>query len=257
VAINNKDKKSLAAQMRRNPTPQEMLMWRELRDKPGNYSFWNQAILLGYIADFYCPAGRFVIEIDGSSHKGRASYDAIRDQAFGSHDIAVYRFSNDEVEKDLQGVVLKIVLYANARGARHAEDRFNRRRSERLNKTKRSKEQPAQKEASPEEEEKKQSLPQRAYRLYGATRVSAKAPIGFFRCTWCLNSWGCPINVEKQCRKCLDSLVVKICTICRIREIPDEYRSCGICANAAKVARDEVGKGKNAFGTGSHRARKV
>jgi hypothetical protein len=87
--------------------------------------------------------------------------------------------------------------------------------------------------------------------------VPAKAPIGFFRCTWCLNSWGCPINAEKQCRKCLDSLVVKICGICKIREIADDYRSCGICADAAKVARDEVGKGTSAFGTGSHRARKV
>jgi very-short-patch-repair endonuclease len=257
VAINNKDKKSLAAQMRRNPTPHEMLMWRELRNKPGNYSFWNQAVLLGYIADFYCPAGRFVIEIDGSSHKGRASYDAVRDQAFGANDIAVYRFSNDEVAKDLQAVVLKIVSYADARGARHAEDRFNRQRSERLNKTKKIKVQGAQKEALPEIEEETQSLPQRAYRLYGATRVPDKAPIGFFRCTWCLNSWGCPINVEKQCRKCLDSVVVKICAVCKVREIPDEYRSCGICADAAKVARDEVGKGTNAFGTGSHRARKV
>jgi very-short-patch-repair endonuclease len=257
VVINNKDKKSLAAQMRRNPTPQEMLMWRELRNKPGNYSFWNQVILLGYIADFYCPAGRFVIEIDGSSHKGRATYDAIRDQAFGAHDIAVYRFSNYEVEKDLRGVVQKIVSYADARGARHAEDRFNRQRTERLNKTKKSKEQSAQKEVSLELEEETQSLPQRAYRLYGATRVSAKAPIGFFRCNWCLNSWGSPINAEKQCRKCLDSLVVKICVICKLREITDEYRSCGICADAAKVARDEVGKGTNPFGTGSHRARKV
>ena len=40
-----------------------------------------------------------VIEIDGASHKGRVAHDAIRDQAFGAHDIAVYRFSNDEVEK--------------------------------------------------------------------------------------------------------------------------------------------------------------
>lgn len=257
MAINKKDKKSLAAQMRRNPTPHEMLMWRELRNKPGNYSFWNQTVLLGYIADFYCPAGRFVIEIDGSSHKGRASYDAVRDQAFGVHDIAVYRFSNDEVAKDLQAIVQKIVSYADARGARHAEDRFNRQRSERLNRTKKSKDKLAQKEALPEPEEETKSLPQRAYRLYGATRVPAKAPIGFFRCTWCLNSWGCPINVEKQCRKCLDSTVIKICGVCKVREISDEYRTCGICADAAKVARDEVGKGTNAFGTGSHRARKV
>ena len=257
MAMNNKDKKSFAAQMRRNPTPHELIIWRELRNKPGNYSFWNQPVLLGYIPDFYCPAGRFVIEIDGASHKERASYDAIRDQAFGAHDIAVYRFSNDEVEKNLRAVVLKIVAYADARGARHAEDRFNRKRTERLNKTKKSKKPTSEKEVLTGQKELANPLSQRAYRLYGATRVPAKAPIGFFRCTWCLNSWGCPISTEKECRKCLDSLVIKICGICKIREIPDEYRSCGICAEAAKVARNEVGKGTSTFGTGSHRARKV
>lgn len=257
MTVNSKDKKALAAQMRRNPTPHEMVIWRELRNNPGNYSFWNQPVLLGYIADFYCPAGRFVIEIDGSSHKGRASYDAIRDQAFGAYDIAVYRFTNEEVEKNPEAVVLKIVSYANARGARKAEDRFNRRRSERLSKSKKDKEKVSQNQSLDEQEVETNPSSQRAYRLYGATRIASKPPIGFFRCTWCLNSWGCPINAEKQCRKCLDSLVVKICGICKVREIPDKNRSCGICADAARVARDQVGKGSDVFGTGRHRAQKI
>ena len=97
--MDDKGKRTFAAQMRRNPTPYELIIWRELRGKPGNYTFWNQCVLLGYIVDFYCPAGRFAIEIDGKIHDERQAQDAIRNQAFGAHDIAVYRFTNEEVKK--------------------------------------------------------------------------------------------------------------------------------------------------------------
>lgn len=116
--MDDKSKRAFAAQMRRNPTPYELIVWRELRGMPGNYTFWNQCVLLGYIVDFYCPAGRFAIEIDGKIHDERQAQDAIRNQAFGAHDIAVYRFTNEEVKKDLQGVIAKIISYADGRGAR-------------------------------------------------------------------------------------------------------------------------------------------
>lgn len=256
MSISDKDKKTLALRMRRNPTPHEMLVWRELKNKPGNYSFWNQVVLLGYIADFYCPAGRFVVEIDGSSHSSRGSYDAVRDQAFGAHDIAVYRFTNNEVRNDLQAIIRKIVSYADGRGARQAEDRFNRRKSERLNNSKKTRDQTFEKMEA-DKQEKSSTRLLRAYRVYGSSKVPTKSPVGFFRCTWCLKMWGCAINLERQCRKCLDSEVIKVCTVCKFREISEAFRSCGICADASRVARGEVGKGPHTFGTGSHRSRKV
>ena len=55
----------------------------------------------------------------------------------------------------------------------------------------------------------------------------------------------------------LDSDVVKICSVCKFREIPDGYRSCGTCGQAASVARESVGKGMNAFGTKHHTSKKI
>ena len=252
--MDHKNKKAFAAQMRRNPTPHELILWRELRRKPGNYTFWNQYVLLGYIVDFYCPAGRFAIEVDGKVHDGRQTQDAIRNQAFGAHDIAVYRFTNEEVQKDLQGIVAKIISYAGGRGARQKEDRFNRKRIERNAKNKdkkpKSTTEPRSSDSSFSDSEVNQSFA-------GITRTPGKSPIGFYRCSWCLKSWGSPVNQDQQCRKCFDSDVVKICSICKFREIPDGYRSCGTCAQAASVARESVGKGMNSFGTKYHSSKKI
>jgi very-short-patch-repair endonuclease len=184
--MDDKGKRAFAAQMRKNPTPYELIVWRELRNKPGNYTFWNQCVLLGYIVDFYCPAGRFAIEIDGKVHDGRQVQDAIRNQAFGAHDIAVYRFTNEEVQKDLQGIVAKIISYAEGRGARHREDRFNRKRIERTSKNKDRK---PRSTAEPGEIDSSVSEPVVNRSLAGITRIPAKSPIGFFMCSWCMKSW--------------------------------------------------------------------
>ena len=252
--MDDKNKKAFAAQMRRNPTPHELIVWRELRKKPGNYTFWNQCVLLGYIVDFYCPAGRFAIEIDGKVHEGRQVQDAIRNQAFGAHDIAVYRFTNEDVQKDLQGIVAKIISYADGRGARQKEDRFNRKRIERTAKGKAKKPEGT---TEPGSSDSRVSEPEVNRSLAGITRTPGKSPIGFFRCSWCLKTWGSPVNQEQQCRKCFDSDVVKICSICKFREVPVGYRSCGTCAQAASVARESVGKGTNPFGTKHHSSKKI
>jgi very-short-patch-repair endonuclease len=252
--MDHKGKKAFAAQMRRNPTPYELIVWRELRSKPGNYTFWNQCVLLGYIVDFYCPAGRFAIEIDGKIHDKRQAQDAIRNQAFGAHDIAVYRFTNEEVQRDIQSVISRIVSYADGRGARQKEDRFNRKRIER---TAKSKEKKSETSSEPDESDSKVLEQVTDKFVSGITRIPARSPIGFFRCTWCLNSWGSPVNRSQQCRKCFDSDVVKICSVCKFREIPDGYRNCGTCAQAASVARESVGKGMNSFGTKYHSSKKI
>jgi very-short-patch-repair endonuclease len=255
--MDNKNKKAFAAHMRRNPTPYELLVWRELRSKPGNYTFWNPCVLLGFIVDFYCPAGRFAIEIDGKIHDERQAQDAIRNQAFGAHDIAVYRFTNEEVQIDLQSVVAKIISYADGRGARQKEDRFNRKRIERTTKNRDSESKSSSQPDLGDPKDPNNMSPAIDKHLAGITRVPAKSPIGFYRCSWCLNSWGSPVNLERHCRKCLDSDVVKICSICKFREIPDGYRSCGTCAQAASVARESVGKGMNSFGTKYHSSKKI
>ena len=52
----------------------------KLKGRPGDFTFWNQHVIRGWIANFYCPAARLVIELDGSSHHDREAQDQLRDQ---------------------------------------------------------------------------------------------------------------------------------------------------------------------------------
>jgi very-short-patch-repair endonuclease len=59
-----------AAELRRNMTNAEKLLWQELRSKKIlNLTFRRQHPVNMFIADFYCHKARLVIEIDGSIHE--------------------------------------------------------------------------------------------------------------------------------------------------------------------------------------------
>lgn len=58
---------SRARELRREMTPQERKLWYLfLRKYP--VKFYKQRIIASFIADFYCPKARLVIELDGSQH---------------------------------------------------------------------------------------------------------------------------------------------------------------------------------------------
>ena len=72
--------------------------------------FYRQKPIGNYIADFYCPKAKLIIEIDGSQHyeeKG-IKKDKIRDEYFKSLGLKVLRFTNLDVLKNLNGVLEKI-----------------------------------------------------------------------------------------------------------------------------------------------------
>ncbi len=96
------DEKFLLAQkMRHEPTPSENEMWRLLGRGAGRQGvrFRRQYPLFGYIADFYSPSKKLVIEVDGRIHNPVA--DAIRDLNLKKRGIATMRFTNDEVWRTL------------------------------------------------------------------------------------------------------------------------------------------------------------
>ena len=67
--------------LRRNMTPPEALLWQLLRRSPAGIRFRRQYAIGPYVADFYCPAVKLVIEIDGQVHgvERQAQHDARRD----------------------------------------------------------------------------------------------------------------------------------------------------------------------------------
>jgi very-short-patch-repair endonuclease len=68
-----------------------------------------------FIADFYCHKVRLVIEIDGEIHKQHKEYDIGRSAEMGRYDIKVIRFSNEEVEFEIESVIRKIEKIVNDR----------------------------------------------------------------------------------------------------------------------------------------------
>jgi very-short-patch-repair endonuclease len=94
--------------MRRAPTPAERKLWQALRKKQADGMKFRRQMPLGpFIADFYCPAARLVVEVDGISHIDSHS-DERRDAWMKSQGIHVFRTSNHEVLSNLEGVVLAI-----------------------------------------------------------------------------------------------------------------------------------------------------
>jgi very-short-patch-repair endonuclease len=98
-----------ARRLRREAPFPERLLWSRLRaGQIGGVRFRRQHPAGVYVLDFYCPAARVAIELDGVSHEGRERYDAERTAHVESLGIRVIRFTDDEVLRDLDGVVYRI-----------------------------------------------------------------------------------------------------------------------------------------------------
>ena len=59
--------------------------------------------------DFYCPSCRLVVEIDGESHAEREEYDTERTKWLEEQGCRVIRFTNREVQYQVEVVLEEIV----------------------------------------------------------------------------------------------------------------------------------------------------
>jgi very-short-patch-repair endonuclease len=101
--------RQLAGTARRQPTPQERIMWARLRDsRLAGYKFRQQHPIHSYRVDFYCAAGKLIVELDGPIHDKHAAEDAIRQAFLESFGYRFLRFSNDQVTSDVESVLTKI-----------------------------------------------------------------------------------------------------------------------------------------------------
>jgi len=97
-----KRKLRFAKKLRKRLTRAEREFWticQGLRDEEKIY-FWRQIVLCGYIADFWCPKLKLVVEIDGASHltESAQKYDAHRAKAMAEElGAETLRFSNFDV----------------------------------------------------------------------------------------------------------------------------------------------------------------
>jgi len=104
----NPDLVERARELRRHMTPAEEKLWEYLKHAP--YRFLRQRPIDHFIVDFYCPALRLVIEVDGEQHyteEGKA-YDAERNAILQGYGLRVVRFRNEEVLHHFKSVRQRI-----------------------------------------------------------------------------------------------------------------------------------------------------
>ena len=92
--------------VRHEPTEPEKKLWSALRNRQiADAKIRKQTWLCGYLVDFYCAAAKLAIEVDGDTHAHQQDYDERRTARLESEGFRVIRFSNDDVMRNLDGVV--------------------------------------------------------------------------------------------------------------------------------------------------------
>ena len=112
IVINNKPElKNYRKQLRNHSTSAEATLWTYLqKSQLGNRKFRRQHSLGNFIADFYCPSEKLVIEFDGEGHFWQPGIerDRVKENYLRSIGITVVRFENKLVFEDIQWVLQQI-----------------------------------------------------------------------------------------------------------------------------------------------------
>ncbi len=104
----NKKLKTSARRLRSNSTDAEILLWSRLRGKQLlNVQFYRQKPIGDYIADFYAPLGKLVIEVDGGQHyeENYLQKDQERDFFMEQQGLKTLRFNNLQVLQSIDDVI--------------------------------------------------------------------------------------------------------------------------------------------------------
>jgi very-short-patch-repair endonuclease len=94
-----------ARQHRCSPTESEALLWSAINARQLGVSFRRQVPLAGFIADFYAPAIKLIVEVDGPIHARKRSSDARRDLKLRRAGFRVVRISAALVLSNLPAAV--------------------------------------------------------------------------------------------------------------------------------------------------------
>lgn len=102
-----------ARKLRQNLTPAETILWEALRNKKlEGLKFRRQHPVGNFILDFYCPACKLVVEVDGEIHNNQTDYDVARTAKLSEYGYKVLRFKNKEVIYNLPKVLAEIYRVA-------------------------------------------------------------------------------------------------------------------------------------------------
>lgn len=104
----SKAKHEFAKKMRQNMTGGEKKLWKELCSKKIGVWCYPQSVMYGYVLDFWIPAGKIAIEVDGPHHKTQKAYDNKRDAVLKKKGIVTMRFTDKQVKTNTAACVALI-----------------------------------------------------------------------------------------------------------------------------------------------------
>ncbi len=101
----------MARRLRREMSLPEILLWQQLKTRPGGFAFRKQHPIGTYSLDFACVRARLDIEVDGEAHErgDRPERDAARDVWVKAKGFATLRIPAREVLRNMEGVIIGIV----------------------------------------------------------------------------------------------------------------------------------------------------
>jgi very-short-patch-repair endonuclease len=102
---------STARRLRRDQTGEEKELWRALRaGRFAGFKFRRQHSVGPYFLDFFCPAARLSIELDGFQHglPEQQQHDVEREKFLATKGIEELRFWNRTWRQNRDGVLLAI-----------------------------------------------------------------------------------------------------------------------------------------------------
>ncbi|MFO7801250.1 MAG: endonuclease domain-containing protein [Desulfovermiculus sp.] len=98
--------KHKARLLRKHGTKAEAMLWKQIQNRQVcGCRFLRQRPIDEFIVDFYCPEMDLVVEVDGITHENKQDYDRRRQERLEDLGLHVLRFLDDEVKKNIEGVV--------------------------------------------------------------------------------------------------------------------------------------------------------
>jgi len=95
-------------EQKKKQTNSEEILWQEIKTKKLGFKFRRQHIIDIFVPDFVCLEKMLIIEVDGEVHNLQKDHDKERQEYLESLGYKVIRFKNEEIEKDLKNVLIKI-----------------------------------------------------------------------------------------------------------------------------------------------------
>ena len=99
-----------ARELRNGSTPAERHLWRYLRNQQLGPRFNRQLKVGAFFPDFLCRELKLIVEVDGFSHDVQPEREMMRDRLLTEAGYRVLHFTNEEVHKNIDGVVTAIRL---------------------------------------------------------------------------------------------------------------------------------------------------